>query len=47
MHAFDADKVSGKKVIVATVAEGTPFVTLDGVERKISANDLMICSEGI
>ncbi len=46
MHAFDADKVSGKKVIVTTVAEGTPFVTLDGIERKISANDLMICSEG-
>lgn len=46
MHAFDADKVSGKKVIVTTVAEGTPFVTLDGVERKISAGDLMICSEG-
>ncbi|MCF0070827.1 phenylalanine--tRNA ligase subunit beta [Dyadobacter sp. CY261] len=46
MHAFDADKVSGKKVIVTTIAEGTPFVTLDGVERKISANDLMICSEG-
>lgn len=47
MHAFDADKVSGKKVIVTTVAENTPFVTLDGVERKISANDLMICSEGV
>lgn len=47
MHAFDADKVLGKKVIVTTVAEGTPFVTLDGVERKISANDLMICSEGV
>lgn len=46
MHAFDADKVSGKKVIVTTVAEGTPFVTLDGIERKISANDLMICGEG-
>ncbi|WP_342084203.1 phenylalanine--tRNA ligase subunit beta [Dyadobacter sp. OTU695] len=46
MHAFDADKISGKKVIVTTVAENTPFVTLDGVERKISADDLMICSEG-
>lgn len=46
MHAFDADKVLGKKVIVTTVAENTPFVTLDGIERKISANDLMICSEG-
>ncbi|GGM85953.1 phenylalanine--tRNA ligase beta subunit [Dyadobacter beijingensis] len=47
MHAFDADKVLGKKVIVTTVADNTPFVTLDGVERKISANDLMICSEGV
>lgn len=47
MHAFDADKVLGKKVIVTTVAENTPFVTLDGIERKISANDLMICSEGV
>jgi phenylalanyl-tRNA synthetase beta chain len=47
MHAFDADKVLGKKVIVTTVAENTPFVTLDGTERKISANDLMICSEGV
>lgn len=46
MHAFDADQISGKKVIVTTVAENTPFVTLDGVERKISAGDLMICSEG-
>jgi phenylalanyl-tRNA synthetase beta chain len=41
------DKVLGKKVIVTTVAENTPFVTLDGTERKISANDLMICSEGV
>lgn len=47
MHAFDADKVLGKKVIVTTVAEGTPFVTLDGIERKISAGDLMICNEGV
>lgn len=47
MHAFDADKVLGKKVIVTTVAEGTPFVTLDGMERKISSGDLMICSEGV
>lgn len=47
MHAFDADKVLGKKVIVTTITEGSPFVTLDGVERKISANDLMICCEGI
>ena len=45
MHAFDADKITGKKVIVKTVAEGTPFVTLDGQERKLSETDLMICNE--
>jgi phenylalanyl-tRNA synthetase beta chain len=46
MHAFDADKITGKKVIVTTVPAGTPFVTLDGIERKISDSDLMICNEG-
>ncbi|MDR0955162.1 MAG: phenylalanine--tRNA ligase subunit beta [Rikenellaceae bacterium] len=44
LHAFDADKIDGRKVIVQTCPEGTPFVTLDGVERKLSAEDLMICS---
>lgn len=44
MHAFDADKVSGKQVIVKTVASGTAFTTLDGQERKLSDADLMICS---
>ncbi|WP_316787157.1 phenylalanine--tRNA ligase subunit beta [Pedobacter frigiditerrae] len=44
LHAFDADKIKGKKVIVKKVAEGTPFVTLDDVERKLSADDLMICN---
>ena len=44
LHAFDADKIEGKKVVVKNCAEGTPFVTLDGVERKLSAEDLMICS---
>lgn len=43
LHAFDADQLAGKKIIVQKVAEGTPFVTLDGVERKLSAEDLMIC----
>lgn len=45
MHAFDADKITGNKVIVKTVAAGTPFVTLDGQERKLSDADLMICNE--
>lgn len=44
LHCFDADVV-GKKVIVKTLPEGTPFTTLDGVERKLSDRDLMICSE--
>jgi len=43
LHAFDADQIAGKQVIVKKCAEGTPFVTLDGVERKLSAEDLMIC----
>lgn len=45
LHAFDAAKVKGGKVLVKTLVEGTPFVTLDGVERKLSENDLMICNE--
>ena len=44
LHAFDADKIEGKKVVVKCCDEGTPFVTLDGVERKLSKEDLMICS---
>ena len=44
LHAFDADKIEGNKVVVKNCAEGTPFITLDGVERKLSAEDLMICS---
>lgn len=44
LHAFDADKITGGKVIVKKVAEGTPFVTLDDVERKLNADDLMICN---
>ena len=45
MHAFDADKIKGNKVIIRTLPEGTPFRTLDGEERKLSAEDLMICNE--
>lgn len=44
LHAFDADFIKGEKVVVKKCAEGTPFVTLDGVERKLSAEDLMICN---
>lgn len=44
LHAFDLDKVEGGEIIVKNCSEGTPFTTLDGVERKLSAEDLMICS---
>ena len=44
LHCFDADKIKGGRVVVQTLAEGTPFVTLDGVERKLSDKDLMICN---
>ena len=45
LHAFDADKIQGQHIIVKNVADGTPFVTLDGNEHKLSAADLMICNE--
>lgn len=44
LHCFDADKIYGNAVVVETLPEGTPFVTLDGVERKLSDRDLMICN---
>lgn len=45
LHAFDADQIKGGKIIVQTLAEGTPFVTLDGTERKLTSSDLMICNQ--
>ena len=45
LHAFDADKIRGNHIVVKNCADGTPFVTLDGVERKLSSADLMICNE--
>ena len=44
LHAFDAEKVTGKQVIVKNLAQDTPFVTLDETERKLQASDLMICN---
>ncbi|WP_337771461.1 phenylalanine--tRNA ligase subunit beta [Alistipes sp.] len=44
LHAFDASKIEGREVVVRTCPEGTPFVTLDGVERKLTDKDLIICS---
>ena len=44
LHSFDADKIKGNKVIVKNAAEGQKFITLDGIERTLSAADLMICN---
>ncbi|MGN6196139.1 MAG: phenylalanine--tRNA ligase subunit beta [Ginsengibacter sp.] len=44
LHAFDLDKIKGNKIIVETLSEGTPFVTLDEKKRKLSGNDIMICN---
>ncbi|WP_010251222.1 phenylalanine--tRNA ligase subunit beta [Myroides injenensis] len=45
LHAFDAAKIKGSKVTVKTVAAGTKFTTLDGVERELHQDDLVICDE--
>lgn len=44
LHAFDMGKVAGHQIIVKRAQEGEPFTTLDGVEHKLSAEDLMICN---
>ena len=44
LHCFDADMIKGQKVVVKTMPEGTPFVTLDGIEHKLSDHDLAICN---
>ncbi len=43
MHAFDADKIQGGKVIVKKLSDKTKFKTLDDIERELSSEDLMIC----
>lgn len=45
LHCFDADMVKGLHIVVKTMPESTPFVTLDGVEHKLSERDLAICNE--
>ena len=44
LHTFDADMVTGRKIVVKTMTEGTPFPPLDGVEHKLSDRDLAICN---
>lgn len=43
LHAFDADELSGNEIVVKNLHEGSLFTTLDGKERRLTANDLMIC----
>ena len=43
LHAFDALRIAGKKIIVRNATEGEKFQTLDGVDRSLSAEDLVIC----
>ncbi len=43
LHAFDAAKITGNKVVVKTLKSGTKFTTLDEVERELHEDDLMIC----
>ena len=43
LHAFDFDRLEGRRIVVRTAAEGEPFVTLDGKERRLAADTLMIC----
>jgi phenylalanyl-tRNA synthetase beta chain len=45
LHAFDADKIKGGKIIVKKLPKDSPFVTLDDKERKLSGEELMICDE--
>jgi len=45
LHAFDADYITGNKIIVKTLAENTEFITLDAQKRNLSNLDLMICNE--
>jgi len=45
LHAFDLRQIKGGKIIVKTLPADTPFVTLDGIERRLSDKDLMICNE--
>lgn len=44
LHAFDAAKITGNEVIVKTLPKGTKFTTLDGIERELHEEDLMICN---
>jgi phenylalanyl-tRNA synthetase beta chain len=44
LHAFDYETITGNHIVVKTMAQDTPFITLDEQERKLSSADLMICN---
>lgn len=44
LHSFDKDKIKGNKVIIRSFPTGTHFTTLDGIERELNENDLMVCN---
>ncbi|MFA7115783.1 MAG: phenylalanine--tRNA ligase subunit beta [Bacteroidales bacterium] len=44
LHSFDADKIKGDKIVVRKAKKGEKLVTLDGIERELSTEDLMICN---
>ncbi len=46
LHAFDADRIDGRRIVVQRLPAGTPFVTLDGVNRTLTGDELMICDAG-
>ena len=43
LHAFDTNEITDHKIEVKTLASGTKFITLDGIERELHEDDLMIC----
>jgi phenylalanyl-tRNA synthetase beta chain len=45
LHAFDADEIKGKKIVVRNADAGSKFITLDGIEREMNPDDLLICNE--
>lgn len=45
LHAFDLEKIKGRKIVVKTAKDGDKFKTLDGIDRSLKSNDLMICDE--
>ncbi|HVY74657.1 MAG TPA: phenylalanine--tRNA ligase subunit beta [Puia sp.] len=45
LHAYDLSQIRGHEIRVKNLPAGTPFITLDGKERKLDGGDLMICDE--